>query len=242
MGFVVAFILLFFTLATFGQDRAEQLFRKGIQLQKSGKLEQALDNYEQCLKFDPKHYGALLAVGKISFSKGNYAEAEQRFTDIIDQYPKDVGALLYLAYTKMKTGRAEQARMDFSRILDFRPKSVAALIGMGKAERLLGKGFTANYYFKKALRMRPGITSVQELVARQEEANLRDLAAHPVAKYKPRAKPARKTTGQQITGKTSPGKSIPPANGDSPDAARKTVIDDKMSESDSELRDDGDTE
>lgn len=238
VGFAVSLILLCSVSVAWGQKNADRLFRNGLQLQKSGKLDEAMESFEKCLKSNPAHYGALLAAGKISFSRGDYAAAEQRFADLIDSYPGDDRARLRLAHTKMKTGRADEARAEFSRILEQRPKSVAAMIGLGRAERLLGNGFTANYYFKKALRLRPGAKSVRELVARQEEANLKDLAAHPVSEPEPSAKPAKKTAGQEISGQTRPAGSLPAVNTNSRDSARKRIVEYELSRPDPEPLDD----
>ncbi|MEJ2718984.1 MAG: tetratricopeptide repeat protein, partial [Deltaproteobacteria bacterium] len=159
------------------QESADQLFEKGLALEKAGKSEQALELFEKGLMVNPRHYRSLLASGAVHYSKGDYRKAARRFEELVAFYPKDTRARVQLGHAELALGSIEEAKNVFRKILIDEPNNVSALIGLGRAEYLAGDRFTALDTFKKALALQPKNRSLAETVARLEDANKEYLRA-----------------------------------------------------------------
>ena len=158
-------------------DSADQLFEQALELQKAGELGEALELYEKGLSVDPRHYRSLLASGAVHYSKSDYQKAVRRFEELVAFYPRDARARVQLGHAKLALGSIEEAKNIFRMILIDEPDNVSALIGLGRAEYLGGNRFTAVDTFKKALALQPGSRSLQETIARLEDANREYLRA-----------------------------------------------------------------
>lgn len=172
-GVTVVAALLVLSSWTMGMavDSADKLFKQGLELQKAGKLEQALALYEKGLSVDPQHYRSLLASGAVHYSRSDYQNAVRRFEELVALYPKDATARIQLGHAQLALGSIDEAKNIFRKILIDEPRNVSALIGLGRAEYLSGNRFTAVDTFKKALALQPGNRSLEETIARLEDAN-----------------------------------------------------------------------
>jgi len=154
-----------------GQGSAEDLYKRGSELQKAGKFKEALASYEKALKAGREHYGAMYGRGACLFNLGDYAAAETAARDLLRSYPDDTHGVVLLGRTLLKSGSTQEARRLFLRALDRNPQDVAALAGMGEAEYLIGNRFAGEHYLKKALALSPNDRTVQQLLGPVEAAN-----------------------------------------------------------------------
>ncbi|MBM4328664.1 MAG: tetratricopeptide repeat protein [Deltaproteobacteria bacterium] len=164
-------------LQGYGQEGAEALFKKGLDLQVSGDLEAALPMYEKALEADPENYKALLATGLAAYGKGDYRKAADRLGLLVIYYPADITARTCLAYSRLQLGEVTSARDAFWKILADDPTSVAAMIGLGWSEFLAGDRFSAVEDLKKALAKQPNNKALRDTIGRLQDANKEALEA-----------------------------------------------------------------
>lgn len=153
----------------------DTLFNKGRELQKAGKLEEALKTYNQCLLTDPSYAKAMFAAGQVHFDLKDYTKAATMFESVLAFQGRDVRVRLYLARSWEGMGQVEKAKNEYRRILEYFPESVSALIGLGRAEFLSGNRFAAVQTFKQALKLQPSNKSLRVSIERLENANLEYL-------------------------------------------------------------------
>lgn len=167
----IAAVVLVWSVEAYAAD-AQQLFKKGRELQKAGKLEEALKTYNECLTVDPNYYKAIFAAGRAHFGLKNYAEAARMFESALAFQPASLKTRLYLADSRARMGRVETAKSEYRRILEHHPDNVTALIGLGRAEFMSGNRFAAVETFKKALKLQPSNRSLRASIERLENSNL----------------------------------------------------------------------
>jgi tetratricopeptide (TPR) repeat protein len=169
---VIFFILAIMSaaFAAAAQQDVAKLYDKGLELQKAGKLKDALGLYNQCLELAPKDQKALKAAGAAYYALGEYEKAAQKIRLLLSFSPDDRMAAVYLAYCNLHLGRTEQARDALQLILLNQPKDVAAIIGLGWAQYLAGNRLIAIEQFKKALALQPGNKTLRSTVERMEDS------------------------------------------------------------------------
>jgi tetratricopeptide (TPR) repeat protein len=167
--FAVSIMLTPLALAA-GQQDVSKLYEKGLELQKAGKLKEALSLYNQCIGNDPKNYRALKAAGMAYYALGDYSKAAETLRMLLSYYPDDTGSAVYLAYCNLRLGKPEQAADALQLILVKHPRNVAAMIGLGWAQYLLGNRLVALDQFKKALALQPSNKTLQTTVARMQDS------------------------------------------------------------------------
>lgn len=144
-------------------EKAAESFKKGRALQKAGEYQEALEAYKAAIAKNPRFYQALLGLGSVNYSLGNYDEAAARFGAVARMFPDDVRSHLYLAYTYLHLDKYKEAKDIFQRILVENPHLTPALIGLGWAELMIGERFTAESHFKEALKLQPDNDSLERL-------------------------------------------------------------------------------
>ncbi|MFH0824016.1 MAG: hypothetical protein V2B18_14795 [Pseudomonadota bacterium] len=174
----VLFLLVFPAVRpAMGNEGVEALFKRGLELQKADRIEEATALYDKCLSIDPKYQKAIFAKGIAFMTLADYGKAIDQFDAFLVQSPGNVNARLKRAFCRLNMGDVEQAKGEFIGILGERPNLVPALIGQGSAEYMLGQRFTGVYFLKKALELQPDNRSLKEKIDRLEEYNLDHLQA-----------------------------------------------------------------
>lgn len=158
-------------------ESMSDLYTKGFELQKQGKLREALTEYNRCLQLAPDDYKALLAVGTVYYALQDYAKAAKQYETLLIFYPGDLKARLYLAWCKLHLGSVGEAKNALELYLAEQPNDVSAMIGLGWADYLSGNTFTAIDRLKKALALQPGNKSLAATVDRLERAGQEQLRA-----------------------------------------------------------------
>lgn len=112
-----------------------------LKLQK-GRLNDAERGFKEFIELFPSHENADNAyywLGEIQYSKANYAQALDMFTQILDTYPKGnkvPDAMVKIGYCHLKLGRVDEARKSFKRVMDEHPFSFAANQAQSKLEEI----------------------------------------------------------------------------------------------------------
>jgi len=158
-------------------ENLSELYAKGFELQKQGKLQEALVEYNRCLMLAPDDYKALLAVGTVYYTLQEYSKAAKQYETLLIFYPGDLKARLYLAWCKLNLGQVEEAKNTLELYHAEQPNDVSAMIGLGWAEYLSGNIFTAIDRLKKALALQPDNRSLALGVDRLERLGQENLRA-----------------------------------------------------------------
>jgi len=117
--------------AAFSAHRqAESIMQKAEAAFAAGKMDEALDLYQQALKIDPKLYYAALFSGDVYMQKENYAEAEKWYQRAITIDPNIETAYRYSATPLMKQQKYEQARDRYVEAWITEPYSKFAIQGI----------------------------------------------------------------------------------------------------------------
>lgn len=158
-------------------ENLSELYAKGFELQKQGKLREALVEYNKCLLLAPDDYKALFAVGTVYYTLQEYSKAAKQYETLLIFYPGDLKARLYLAWCKLNLGSVEEAKNALELYLAEQPNDVSAMIGLGWADYHSGNIFTAIDRLKKALALQPDNRSLAMTVDRLERVGQENLRA-----------------------------------------------------------------
>ena len=110
--------------------KADEYMNKGEAAFSSGKLDEALANYQNALKLDPKTYFAALFSGDVYVQKGQYADAETWYQKAIAIDPFTETAYRYSATPLMKQGKTDEARDRYIEAFILAPYNRLAVGGL----------------------------------------------------------------------------------------------------------------
>ena len=121
------------------------LYALGYCHERLGHEAEALEFYQDCIKF--KHYLQLphQRLAAIYFRQGQYSRAIEHYELIADEYPDDVSSLAILAHLYLAVGRSQDAIDTFSRAILIHPdnylpekdEEIQVLVESGEAEEAL---------------------------------------------------------------------------------------------------------
>jgi tetratricopeptide (TPR) repeat protein len=103
-----------------------QPYQRGEDLQRQKEYEQAIAQYTEALRIDPRYSKAYLKRGQIHRLRGEAELALRDFTAVLEIEPREVEALLQRADTLLAGNRLDEAIADYRLCLRFRPTSVWA--------------------------------------------------------------------------------------------------------------------
>ena len=87
----------------------EELFYQGSDLHGEGRLDEALDRFEQCLAIDADYADAILGKAMIMSARERHDEAIALAQRLVELDPEDVLAYTNLSMFHQKAGRIEEA-------------------------------------------------------------------------------------------------------------------------------------
>lgn len=120
--------------------QAEEIMQKAEAAFTTGKLDEALDLYQQALKLDAKLYHAALFSGDVYTHKQKYADAETWYQRAIAIDPYIETAYRYSATPLMKQKKYDQARDRYVEAWITDPYSKFAIQGMVQWGQITGTG------------------------------------------------------------------------------------------------------
>ncbi len=188
-----------------------------------GKVNEAIIEFQNVLKVNPKSVKGRLGLATAYLRKGWTAESMLEFQEVAKEDPLNLDAHLALARYGVNSGQWSAVKPEIAAILKIDPNNVEGISDSGERELALGREKEAEASFKKALTLSPG--AVAALVG------MGDLLRHEnhpkqAADYYNRALSSDPKSARALTGLGS----IAQADG-KPDAAkedfRKAIAADK---------------
>lgn len=109
-------ILTFFIASISVADavKSKEHFNKGVTFEKSGDLQNALNEYKSSIAEDPNFVDAYINKGNVHFQLGQYNEALRSFQTASEKDPKNVAAFKNLGLVHSKLKRYDDAIISFN--------------------------------------------------------------------------------------------------------------------------------
>lgn len=133
----------------------EQILQHGLQLQQSGKLEEAGAAYRQVLSAEPKQPDALHLLGLVESAKGQHAAAVQLIQQAIQVLPQNTIFWCNLGVTLRQAGRIKEAITAYAKALEVDPNNAEAWFNLGKSLRLQDNLDAAEKAYLRAVTLKP---------------------------------------------------------------------------------------
>ena len=108
-------------------------YRLALDLEKEGRLDEALDSYRTTLRLKPDFVEARFGEGNIHFSKGDYAQAARCYGEVLERQPGNAEARFNLGATFLNRGDFELAARAYETVLRADPDHASAHEGLGEA-------------------------------------------------------------------------------------------------------------
>ncbi|TAN43246.1 MAG: tetratricopeptide repeat protein [Nitrospirae bacterium] len=118
------------------EEKVREYYSKALNAILGDKEEDAIGSLNDILKEDPEHLDALLRLGDIAMSNGDYRTAQEHYKKAYSINPKGLQALLSLESLMEKMDRHEDALRYIDDILDIDSENLTALY---RKRRLLEK-------------------------------------------------------------------------------------------------------
>ncbi|UGQ47306.1 tetratricopeptide repeat protein [Massilia endophytica] len=136
--------------------QAEALFAQGLQFHSQGELPKAMQTYEQVLKLEPKHFGALHHVGVIGFQIGNFDMAANFIRSAVAVNPDDASAHSNLGNALREQQNFDEALRCYERAIQLNGGDADTFFNRGAALQALQRTEEALRSYEQALAINAG--------------------------------------------------------------------------------------
>jgi tetratricopeptide (TPR) repeat protein len=106
--------------------RADAAYHLGIATQALGSSNVAEQWFMHARELDPRLDGALLYLGALRESRGDFSGAGEAYRDFLQRHPESVVAMLRFAVVAQRAGHVDVAQKYFRQVIDGSPDSVEA--------------------------------------------------------------------------------------------------------------------
>ena len=121
-----------------------------------GKVNEAIIEFQNVLKVNPKSVKGRLGLATAYLRKGWTAESMLEFQEVAKEDPLNLDAHLALARYGVNSGQWNAVKPEIAAVLKIDPNNVEGLSDSGERELALGREKEAEASFKKALAFSPG--------------------------------------------------------------------------------------
>lgn len=132
----------------------EQVFRRGLQHQQSGRYSEAQIDYDTVLAVEPDHFGATYLLGLLFHQTGKQAEAFDLFSKATILDPQFFEAHANLGSVLQKLNRYEDAVASYLKALTLSPNSPETHYNLGGAYSELARFEDAVSSYKRAIQLK----------------------------------------------------------------------------------------
>jgi tetratricopeptide (TPR) repeat protein len=131
--------------------KASNALAAGLDAQAKGNLDEAVNQYNEALKYDKKNKYALYDLALIDAARSNYGEAENKYRVALAIDPAFEPALFNLAILVKAKGNNTEAISLYKRAITAAPKDASAHLNLGLLLRANGQTAQGNAEVKKAI-------------------------------------------------------------------------------------------
>ena len=131
----------------------DHILQNAWRLHQAGNFAEAARLYNEVLRMNPRHPGALQMLGFLHFQRGEFADAERIMEKAVKLDPKSVDALYNRGCALQALNRSKEALSCFDRALALKPDYAPAMLNRGNVLSQMGR-FTdalASYDLAQAL-------------------------------------------------------------------------------------------
>lgn len=115
----------------------------------------AIQLWERCLQLDPKFADAYYSLGRLAFTKGDYATAEPQLRQAMELDPRSATIPLQLAETLMPLGQFTDAAAVLETFVRHHPNSAEGWVRLGQAYQQAGDARNAKRCHLQAIERDP---------------------------------------------------------------------------------------
>lgn len=165
------------TLPQYDTQTATRLAAEGLQAQRAGRLDDAIELYQKAINAHPELSGIWTNLGVALMAKNDFVTASEAFKKAADLSPTDSRPLVNLGVAYLDRGWADESLTWFGRALERDPNNIDALRGAIVAAQRSGREDEKTLERIKALQLiETDAKWNQELGFRRAriEANLRE--------------------------------------------------------------------
>ena len=135
----------------FSPGAANEALKRGTVLAESGKQDEAIEQFTEAIKADPKNANAYYDRGLSHALKGNLDQAISDFNSALEIQPNGAAAYMNRGYAYYKKGNIDHAISDYNTAVQIKPDFFEAYRNRGDAYAKRGEYDKAIADFSKAL-------------------------------------------------------------------------------------------
>jgi FKBP-type peptidyl-prolyl cis-trans isomerase 2 len=140
---------------------AEEFYKKGIELQNNGEIDEAIAYYRKAIGQNPKHAGAFYNMGVAFHGKGLIDQAILCYEIAIGFNQEFTEAHHNLGVAYNEKGKFDEALVCFQRVLQLKPDHAGAFYNLGNTLTAQGHYNEAKQCYKKAIEIKPDHADAQ---------------------------------------------------------------------------------
>lgn len=144
-------------LAMCGQEESDpEHLKRGNELSRAGKFEEAVVEYEQALEIEPENVDLLSNLGVAYYNLGQLDKAIDHYSRAIEIAPNDADIRSNLAAAYVQLDQLDNALEEYKKAVELNPSLAQAFFGLGVVYALKGRTDDAIQAFEKFQELDPG--------------------------------------------------------------------------------------
>nr|WP_319386772.1 tetratricopeptide repeat protein [uncultured Roseibium sp.] len=163
--FVTIFGLMFLVGCSSSEERAENHYKRGLELVEEGDLTSASLEFRNALKLNADHTDALFAFGEVQEAEGEVQGAYRLFLGVSEQDSEHLPSRLKLVYILLTANQTEQAEKYLTEAMKIAPNDPGVLVARATFELRAGNREEAEKLAEEALKAQPGSTDALIVMA-----------------------------------------------------------------------------
>jgi len=148
-------MMLYSKILKYSPNDVDAINRKGLCLQKLGKLDEALNDYKRALKINPTFVKALQNIGNVYYEKGDLTGALNYYNKALEIEPKNTSVLYNKGLILKSLNNISDAKQVFEQVVKIVPSDVGALIALGNIASDSGDHERGLFWVDTALHYEP---------------------------------------------------------------------------------------